>query len=74
MHWQAGGGYGDPLLRDPLAVQHDVAEGKVSLTAASTLYGVILDKTTHTVDAAATASTREAIRNQRKERAAQGAK
>jgi N-methylhydantoinase B len=74
MYWQAGGGYGDPLLRDPLAVQRDVEEGKVSLMAARTLYGVILDQATYMVDAAATASTREALLNQRKERAAQGAK
>ncbi|WP_199537115.1 hydantoinase B/oxoprolinase family protein [Spongiactinospora gelatinilytica] len=40
LRWAAGGGYGDPLLRDPAAVARDVAEGKVSDEAARTLYGV----------------------------------
>jgi len=38
-----GGGYGDPLLRPPAAVQEDVEEGYVSLQAARDLYGVQLD-------------------------------
>jgi N-methylhydantoinase B len=37
-----GGGYGDPLLRDPAAVAFDVAEGAVSTQAAEQLYGVLL--------------------------------
>jgi N-methylhydantoinase B len=42
-HWQGGGGYGDPLLRDPAAVAADVAARKVSLQAAREVYGVVLD-------------------------------
>jgi N-methylhydantoinase B len=38
-----GGGYGDPLDRDPEAVRHDVLEGWVSAAAASDVYGVILE-------------------------------
>ena len=30
MHWQGGGGYGDPLRRDPQAVAEDLREGKVT--------------------------------------------
>jgi len=35
-----GGGYGDPLQRDPLAVVEDVADGYVTPAAAEELYGV----------------------------------
>jgi N-methylhydantoinase B len=39
-----GGGYGDPLERDPGRVASDVSEGYVSKEAAARLYGVILDE------------------------------
>jgi N-methylhydantoinase B len=42
-HWQGGGGYGDPLLRDPAAVASDVLAHKVSPQAARDVYGVVLD-------------------------------
>lgn len=38
----SGGGYGDPLDRDPAAVVHDVLQGLVSPDAARDIYGVIL--------------------------------
>jgi N-methylhydantoinase B len=38
-----GGGLGDPLARDPAAVQRDVTMGYVSREAACDLYKVILD-------------------------------
>jgi N-methylhydantoinase B len=37
-----GGGYGDPLTRDPARVLNDVAEGKVSGVAAQEDYGVVI--------------------------------
>ena len=37
-----GGGWGDPLEREPELVQRDVIEGKVSLEAARDDYGVVL--------------------------------
>jgi N-methylhydantoinase B len=37
---QGGGGWGDPLLRSPEAVLHDVLTGAVSEAAARDLYGV----------------------------------
>ena len=40
--WQAGGGYGDPLLRVPNKVAEDVARGAVSTYCAKDIYGVIL--------------------------------
>jgi N-methylhydantoinase B len=38
-----GGGFGDPLERDPAAVRRDVANGKVSAAAAAADYGVVVD-------------------------------
>jgi N-methylhydantoinase B len=37
-----GGGYGDPLERDPDTVARDVADGYVSAAKAATVYGVVL--------------------------------
>ncbi|MEN6359747.1 MAG: hydantoinase B/oxoprolinase family protein [Smithella sp.] len=38
-----GGGYGDPLERDPERVRWDAREGMISLAAARNVYGVVLD-------------------------------
>ncbi|MFF0770739.1 hydantoinase B/oxoprolinase family protein [Nonomuraea wenchangensis] len=38
-----GGGYGDPLDRDPAAVVADVLDGYVSAQAAERIYGVVVD-------------------------------
>ncbi|WP_370617787.1 hydantoinase B/oxoprolinase family protein [Mumia qirimensis] len=59
-----GGGYGDPLDREPERVADDVAQGYVSRAAASELYGVAVDDSA-ALDAAATAARREAIRAER---------
>jgi N-methylhydantoinase B len=61
--WQGGGGFGDPLSRDPAAVAADVARGVVTPEQASSVYGVLLDG--GTVDTAATARRRRAIRTER---------
>lgn len=45
-----GGGYGDPLERDPELVVGDVRSGKVSIERARTVYGVEVDPTTWTYD------------------------
>src|SRR5215472_4053595 len=37
-----GGGYGDPLTRDPAQVLRDVQEGDVSVAAAADIYGVAI--------------------------------
>ena len=54
-----GGGLGDPLKRDPQAVQRDVAMGYVSKESARDLYKVVLDAK-GAVDAAATRAARGA--------------
>lgn len=38
-----GGGYGDPMMRDPQRVADDVARGYVSSDNARAIYGVVLD-------------------------------
>ena len=52
-----GGGLGDPLARDPAAVQRDVRMGYVSREAARDLYKVVLDADGR-IDAAATQQER----------------
>lgn len=52
-----GGGYGDPLERDVLAVFDDYRESRVSLEAAAAEYGVVI--TNGAIDEAATAKTRQ---------------
>jgi N-methylhydantoinase B len=54
-----GGGYGDPLRRDPEAVRADVLDGYVTLAAARERYGVALSPG-GAVDLAATAELRRA--------------
>jgi N-methylhydantoinase B len=49
-----GGGWGDPLLRDPEAVLDDVLDGYVSAEGAIRDYGVILTPDGMQVDAVAT--------------------
>ncbi|OEV10776.1 hydantoinase B/oxoprolinase family protein [Streptomyces nanshensis] len=44
VQWVAGGGgYGDPLLRDPELVARDVADGYVTAEVAAHVYGVVLN-------------------------------
>ena len=57
-----GGGWGDPMDRDPDRVAADVAEGYVSREAAERDYGVVLDAETLAVEVAATAALRRARR------------
>lgn len=58
----AGGGYGDPMLRDPEKVAEDVNRRWLSVEAAAEIYGVALETLAngidHAVDAAATARLR----------------
>lgn len=63
---QNGGGYGDPILRDPGKVGDDVASGAVSTEAASRLYGVIVRH--GEVDREATHARRDEIRDSRRSR------
>jgi N-methylhydantoinase B len=64
-----GGGYLDPLDRDPERVLADVINGVVTPGFASERYGVIVDDTSH-VDEAATEARRREIREERRASAA----
>lgn len=64
--WQAGGGYGDPLLRDPQLVARDVREHAVSRVAAEEIYGVLLTADADAdADLPATVTRRERLRRAR---------
>jgi N-methylhydantoinase B len=57
-----GGGYGDPLERDPEMVERDVLEGYVTLERAREDYGVVLDPETLKVNWEATATLRKSLK------------
>jgi N-methylhydantoinase B len=57
-----GGGWGDPLERDPAAVAEDVANEKVSVAAARERYAVEIAESGE-VDPAATAALRAVRRH-----------
>jgi len=58
MRVASGGGYGDPLERDPALVQKDVANSIVSLAKAREIYGVVLQESGLHVDHEATRQLR----------------
>ncbi len=60
-----GGGFGDPLLREPQSVLADVAENAVSAELADAVYGVVFAGPGPEVDVSATKTRRDAIREQR---------
>ena len=59
-----GGGYGDPLRRDPARVAEDVRRGIVTRHVALDVYGVELDETAQPMNAE-TAEQRETLRHRR---------
>ncbi len=61
--FQGGGGYGDPIRRDPGHVARDVHNGLVTPPWAAALYGVVLHD--GAVDAEATRTRRRDIRSER---------
>lgn len=61
-----GGGWGDPLERDPELVAADVREGYISAESAAD-YGVVLDGATGKVDKQGTETLRARRREQRKD-------
>lgn len=67
MHWQGGGGYGDPVRRDPAQVLRALGEGKVTVAAARDVYGVVLAGA-GTLDSSLTRVRREALLEQRRTR------
>lgn len=64
MNCQGGGGYGDPLLRDPQFVLRDYREDLISLVSLKNIYGVVLDENGE-VDTAGTTCQRDNMRKVR---------
>jgi N-methylhydantoinase B len=67
-----GGGFGDPLERDPERVREDVTDGYVSVERARLDYGVVVKEVDrelaeYELDPAATEQERTAIRSQREQ-------
>ena len=60
-----GGGYGEPLERDPEAVRQDVWDRRVTVPMAREQYGVVLHEPSLTVDQEATQGLRAVLRAQR---------
>ena len=57
-----GGGFGDPLERDPALVEADVGRGYYTVDEVADLFAVVIDAATLTLDAAATEARRAARR------------
>ncbi|WP_160330439.1 hydantoinase B/oxoprolinase family protein [Sphaerimonospora mesophila] len=64
LYTPGGGGYGDPLLRDPALVLADVLNRMVSVEAARDVYGVVFTDAFE-VDEPATAARRAAVESAR---------
>jgi N-methylhydantoinase B len=64
MESSGGGGFGDPLQRDPAMVVADLAEGYVTPHEAEAVYGVVLTK--GAADAVATAARRTQLQASRR--------
>lgn len=61
VRWNGGGGYGDPLEREPEAVLEDCRQGVVTRQVAGDVYGVVIDEALAAFDGAATAKRRAAL-------------
>jgi len=64
----AGGGYGDPLERDPEAVVKDAELNRISVKVARDLFAVVYDEATFRLDAEATTELRSQARAARLKR------
>ena len=58
VNMNAGGGYGDPLERDPASVLGDVLDGYVSMQGAREDYGVVIIPDKLIIDPRATETLR----------------
>lgn len=71
--YNGGGGYGDPIERDPLEIARDVENGYVTVELASNAHAVVLDYDEKAnickVDTDATSKRRAEIRNARLDKA-----
>jgi N-methylhydantoinase B len=68
MRMSSGGGYGDPLDREPQQVLHDLENGAVSREEAQDVYGIVIDGEKFTLNLAATEKLRADLRRERLQR------
>jgi N-methylhydantoinase B len=61
VRWNGGGGYGDPLDREPEAVLSDCRAGLVTRAVARDVYGVVMSDDMGAIDAAATERARQSL-------------
>lgn len=71
VRWSGGGGFGDPMLRDPELIEHDLEHLNVTPEAAHDIFGAVLDADEH-VDVAATLENRKKIMAARVKRLGNG--
>jgi N-methylhydantoinase B len=72
-HFGGGGGWGDPLLRDPQAVLEDVWDEYVSIEGAARDYGVVITGSPDAMDLAVDDAATEARRAEQRAARATGA-
>jgi N-methylhydantoinase B len=65
MRMASGGGYGDPLEREPQRVLRDVEDGVVSRQEAQDIYGVAIDGDEPALNLAATEKLRVDLHKER---------
>jgi N-methylhydantoinase B len=65
MRTENGGGYGDPLEREPAMVARDVKHGLVSRQAAREVYGVVMNDADGTVDLIESRKLRSQMKEER---------
>ena len=65
MRMSSGGGYGDPLEREPERVLNDVENGIVSREEAKEIYGVVIEGDDLVLDLAVTDKLRASLRQER---------
>ena len=65
MRMASGGGYGDPLEREPECVLNDVENGIVSREEAKEIYGVVIERDDLVLDLTVTEKLRASLRRER---------
>ena len=62
VRWTGGGGFGDPLERDPTDIERDLEDLAITPEAALSIYGAVLNADRRTVDVDATRAHRAGVR------------
>lgn len=62
---QGGGGYGDPLAREPEMVLEDYLEDKVSVEQAKEIYGVVIEQSPSKINVEKTKAQRKKLNRQK---------